>query len=148
VTEEEANAATGNEFRPQTQSTKTSTTETHSSVSSHKNTEDKKQTESTNQQTSSSERTHTNTHTHTHTKHIHSLLVFLLFDIELMTEKTLQLDLLFRKTKTKPHLYWLPLTEEEVIAKRKNAQRGMKNKHHLSISHSFLFTLFFTLFTV
>jgi hypothetical protein len=30
------------------------------------------------------------------------------------------LDKLFRKTKTKPHIYWLPLTDEEVEIKKKN----------------------------
>jgi hypothetical protein len=39
-------------------------------------------------------------------------------------EKVNQLDLLFRKTKTKPHLYWLPLTDEQVAAKQKANQQG------------------------
>lgn len=40
-----------------------------------------------------------------------------------MVEKEQQpiktLDDLFRKTETKPHIYYLPLTEEQVAAKKK-----------------------------
>jgi hypothetical protein len=42
----------------------------------------------------------------------------------IFSEKPNQLDLLFRKTKTKPHLYWLPLTDEQVAAKQKTNQQG------------------------
>lgn len=33
-------------------------------------------------------------------------------------EEPLSLDDLFKKTATKPHIYWLPLTEEQVKAKK------------------------------
>lgn len=43
-------------------------------------------------------------------------------------EKFVGLEDLFRRTEATPHLYWLPLTEEQIAAKRRRQAEAAKQK--------------------
>jgi hypothetical protein len=97
VTEEEADVATGNKFRPRSEVVATpsaTTSEVHAMSSTSQ-----KENNSTDITTSASSQ-----------------------------QKVNPLDTLFRKTKTKPHLYWLPLTDEQVAAKQKATREERKDE--------------------